>query len=445
MDLPIAFVEKMRQILGEEADAYFASLDRPPLHGLRINTSKWSVEEALARLPFELTPVPWTENGFVYDAARDKPSAHPYYHCGLYYLQEPSAMAPASFLPVSAGDRVLDLCAAPGGKTTQLALPLQEDGLLVSNDISASRAKALIKNIELFGLRHTVVTCESPERLAGHFPAYFDKILVDAPCSGEGMFRQGERMWRAWEEHGPDYFAPIQKEIVTAAARMLAPGGHLVYSTCTFDPREDEQVIEYLLQEDPTLRLSELPVKDGMAPGRPDLSVSGIEDLSKAARFYPHKVAGEGHFVALLSKEGGEGGKPHAKTESLITEHCLGRGKTERRVRVEVPGEIAGLSGIRFLRSGLTLGEVKSGRVIPSQAYAMTLKEGDYEPALRLALDDERVARYLKGESLPVHEEDHLDRDGEVLVLIDGFAAGWGKVQGRRIKNQLLPGWRRQF
>ena len=301
MELPVEFLDKIKTMLGDETGSYLAALKQPPVRGLRVNTSKWSVEEALEKLPFHLTSVPWADNGFIYDDSLDKPSLHPYYHCGLYYLQEPSAMAPASFLPVSKGERVLDLCAAPGGKTTQLALSVQEGGLLVSNDISASRAKALIKNIELFGLRNTVVTCETPERLAERFPGYFDKILVDAPCSGEGMFRQGERMWRAWQEHGPEYFAPIQRSVISAAAQMLAPGGMLLYSTCTFDPREEEQVVEYLLDIDPTLHMQPLPQCGGTVSGRADLSVTGRKDLEMALRFYPHLVGGEGHFGAMMT------------------------------------------------------------------------------------------------------------------------------------------------
>lgn len=442
MELPVEFLDKIKALLGDETEPYLAALGQPPVRGLRLNTAKWSVEEALEKLPFHLTPVPWTDNGFIYDDSLDKPSLHPYYHCGLYYLQEPSAMAPASFLPVSKGERVLDLCAAPGGKTTQLALSVQESGLLVSNDISASRAKALIKNIELFGLRNTVVTCETPERLADRFPGYFDKILVDAPCSGEGMFRQGERMWRAWQEHGPEYFAPVQRNVIRAAAQMLAPGGLLLYSTCTFDPREDEQVIEYLLDLDPTLHMQKLPPCGGAVSGRADLSVTGRKDLEMALRFYPHRVRGEGHFVAMMRKDG----TPPARLTggNVIKEHSVGRGRAQRQMRVEVPCAIEHVEGIRFLRSGLTLGEVKGDRFTPSQAYAMALKKGDFLPELDLAVDDERTARYLKGESLQILPGDHLETDGDVLILIGGFPAGWGRIQGKRIKNDLLPGWRRQ-
>ena len=209
-NLPPEYTAKMRDLLGDEYEAYAEAIEQPSCPGLRINTSKISVDDFVKRSPFNLEPVPWCPNGFYYDPVSDRPSAHPWYHCGLYYIQEPSAMAPASFLQVKPGDRVLDLCAAPGGKTTQLALAVRERGLLVSNDISASRAKALVKNIELFGLKNVVVTCESPQKLAECFPEYFDKILVDAPCSGEGMFRKGSRMIRAWSEHGPSYFAPVQ-------------------------------------------------------------------------------------------------------------------------------------------------------------------------------------------------------------------------------------------
>lgn len=190
MNLPDAFQEKMKKLLGEEEyRAYLASFEQKNKSGLRVNTSKISVEEFLKITPFELEPVPWTENGFYYESSK-QPAKHPYYFAGLYYLQEPSAMSPAAFLPVKAGDKVLDLCAAPGGKTTELGVKLKGEGVLVTNDISHSRAKALLKNVELFGIPNVMVFSESPAKLANKFGGYFDKILIDAPCSGEGMFRK---------------------------------------------------------------------------------------------------------------------------------------------------------------------------------------------------------------------------------------------------------------
>ena len=249
MNLPKVFEEKMKDLLGSEYEAYTACYDEPRHYGLRVNTAKISVEEFLKINPFHLRPVPWCENGFYYDETLDKPSKHPYYFAGLYYLQEPSAMTPADRLPVEPGDRVLDVCAAPGGKATELGAKLGGTGVLAANDLSSSRAKGLLKNLELFGIGNVLILSEEPGKLVSYFPEYFDKILIDAPCSGEGMFRKEKKMVKAWEEHGPEFFSKIQRSIVTQAAQMLRPGGMLLYSTCTFSPEENEQTIEYLLQE----------------------------------------------------------------------------------------------------------------------------------------------------------------------------------------------------
>ena len=448
IDLPRDFKDKMRDLIGDEYEAYIASLSEPAQAGLRVNTSKISVEVFTGLIPFDLKPVPWCQNGFYYDADSERPAAHPLYHCGLYYIQEPSAMAPASFLPVKAGERVLDLCAAPGGKTTQLALSIQESGLLVSNDISASRTKALLKNIELWGLKNTVVTCESPARLAEVFPGYFDKILIDAPCSGEGMFRRGGRMVKAWEEHGPSYFAPIQRQITEDALRMLKPGGMLLYSTCTFDPSEDEEVIDHIREIAPEMKILPLPDCEGFVSGFERFAPHDPEGIKNCRRLFPHRVKGDGHFAALLQKEPDKdempdaGFTPYEEEQDRVIEQTLGKGKAASVMVTQVPSMIADLPDIRFKRAGLLLGQKKAGRMIPGQAYAMTLKKGDYEPALNLGLQDERTGRYLRGESIEILKGDDLPPKGTVLILIEGYPAGWGTISGLRIKNNLLPGWR---
>ena len=253
-ELPEEFLEKMKQFLGEEYPEYLASYEEEPRSGLRVNTGRLTPEQFLEMAQtadWNLKPVPWTKNGFYYQGER--PSRHPWYYAGLYYLQEPSAMSPAAWLPIKPGDRVLDLCAAPGGKSTELAAKLAGTGVLFSNDISNSRAKALLKNLEMFGAGNICVTSEAPEKMAGILPEFFDKILVDAPCSGEGMFRRDPSMVKSWNEKGPDYYAPLQRQILDCAVQMLAPGGKLVYSTCTFDRDEDEGTIEYILEKYPQM------------------------------------------------------------------------------------------------------------------------------------------------------------------------------------------------
>lgn len=244
--LPQAFLERMEEMLKEEFPAFLESYQAPRQFGLRINTKKISTEKFLEISPFHLTPIPWVENGFFY-GSEDRPSRHPYYQAGLYYLQEPSAMTPASRLPVSPGDIVLDLCAAPGGKATELGSRLKGRGLLVANDISNSRAKALMRNLELWGIENSLVTTETPRHLSQVFPEYFHKILIDAPCSGEGMFRKDADVAKTWDPSRPDYFSSQQKEIVTRGISMLRPGGMLLYSTCTFSPLENEGVISFIL------------------------------------------------------------------------------------------------------------------------------------------------------------------------------------------------------
>ena len=243
MYLPLEYVEKMKALLGEtEFAAYLDSFVEGRFYGLRANTLKITPEALQEKGIFGLKPIPWCASGFYYDG-EERPAKHPYYHAGLYYLQEPSAMSPAAILPIEEGDFVLDLCAAPGGKTTQLGARLQGSGLLVANDISAGRAKTLLKNVELAGIRNAVVLSETPERIAQRLPLFFDKILVDAPCSGEGMFRKEPDMVKSWNQEMLDFCRTEQAKILEACAPMLKPGGMLLYSTCTFSPEENEKSI----------------------------------------------------------------------------------------------------------------------------------------------------------------------------------------------------------
>ena len=281
MTLPKAFDERIRIQLGDEYEDYIKCFDSDMYHGIRVNTSKISVEDFLKISPFELEPVPWTKNGFYYDHRKYTPSKHPYYYAGLYYIQEPSAMTPASVLDIEDGDVVLDICAAPGGKSTELAAKLNGTGILISNDISNSRAKALLKNLELFGIGNLCVVSEPPNNLSKAFEGTFDKILIDAPCSGEGMFRKDKKMVKAWEEHGPEFFSNLQRNIILQAARMLKPGGLMLYSTCTFDPGENERIIEHLKKEYPEFHVLPMESYEGFCPGIPEVTEEKDEELKK--------------------------------------------------------------------------------------------------------------------------------------------------------------------
>ncbi len=443
----------MRTLLKEEFDEYKKCLDEPMHHGIRINTLKISVEDFMKLSPFHLKKIPWCENGFYYDDKTDKPSKHPYYYAGLYYIQEPSAMTPASVLPVSKGDRVLDLCAAPGGKSTELAAKLGRTGILVSNDISASRAKALLKNLEVFGVPNSLIISEAPYKLADRFHEYFDKILIDAPCSGEGMFRKSQSMITAWENNKNQLFVDIQRDILKYIVDMLKPGGKIVYSTCTFSPLENEQSVEYMLSLDARLSLCEFEKYALFDDGHPEWSLSGNEELKKCARIWPHKVDGEGHFVCLVKKDGicdnsGNFGNYRMKKVKLSVEALeflkrLGNKFDTSRIEMSddklyyIPESFPDVKGMRILRCGLFLGENKKNRFEPSQSLAMTLTKDDFDNVIDIACDDIRVMKYLKGETIEA-----TGKDGWALVLVDGYPLGWGKLNQGILKNKYLPGWR---
>lgn len=459
MKLPALFEEKMQKLLQEEYTAYLQCFEEPRYYGLRVNTKKISAEEFQRIAPWPLMPIPWIPNGFYYDGEKVQPAKHPYYYAGLYYLQEPSAMTPASRLEVEPGDFVLDVCAAPGGKATELGAKLLGRGLLVANDISYSRARGLLKNLELSGIGNVLVSSEEPGKLASYFPEFFDKILIDAPCSGEGMFRKERKMIRAWEEHGPVFFSKLQKSIVTQAADMLKPGGLLLYSTCTFDAQENEQIIEYLLKNRPEFEICEMEGYEGFCEGRPEFTESKDPKYRKTVRIFPHRMQGEGHFLALLRKEGqaGTNGKPQKKRTAggrklpeELTQFLQDLSWKVDKSRLEIredrvyymPSGISGLTGLRFLRSGLLLGERKKNRFEPSQALAMCLKKEEYARTLNFSVEDPRVIRYLKGETLLVEDVCSPGEKGWYLVCVDGYPLGFGKLAGQSLKNKYLPGWR---
>ena len=447
--LPSKFIDEMKEMLGDEFDDFLASYDEDYYRGIRCNTLKITPSEFEKKVPFVSEKVDWVQNGY-YTSEDEQPAKHPYYFAGLYYIQEPSAMMPASQLPVEPGDRVLDLCAAPGGKTTELGAKLKGEGVLVSNDISASRAKALVKNVELFGIKNAVVVSESPDKLAERLEGYFDKILVDAPCSGEGMFRKVHSIAKNWEQYGSQYYADIQRTVLPSAVKMLKPGGMMIYSTCTFSKLEDEDSISFILENNPDMELIE------------------------SHKLFPHKIKGEGHFVALLhkkdtatalavessakdDKEKGTINKYDTKVRSKYKKisdeafdffESIGFKINVSRLWVNedrinmLPEDVPDLSRLRVLRTGLFLGEMKKGRFEPSQSLALALKSEEYPNVLDLKLDDDRVVRYLKCESIDV--EDGEVNDGYCLVAVDGYPLGWGKVDKGRFKNKYLPSWRLQ-
>lgn len=393
-NLPSVYLNDMKKILGSEYEAFLDSYSHPCRKALRINTLKLGVRDAAAfaeefgkEAGFHLTPVPWTQNGFYFEE-EDQPSRHSFYSAGLYYLQEASAMAPAQILPVSPGEAVLDLCAAPGGKATELGARLQGQGFLVANEISAPRARILMKSLELFGIPNACVTNTEPARLLERYPAFFDRILVDAPCSGEGMFRKDMAVAQAWYPEKVLECARVQREIITCAADMLRPGGMMLYSTCTFAPQENELTILHLLKERPEMELMEIPydafrqyfseglsleqlVRLGVLEAE---TVGALDvDLTKTCRLWPHKIEGEGHFCALLRKRkprengGTQEQQPGEAAWEADEAYGVGRaGKTDRTYGTGRAEKRAGTDQAdrtyRTDRSGKTEGTYRTGR-----------------------------------------------------------------------------------
>lgn len=450
------YLNKMRDLLGEEEfSAYLKSFDEVRLYGLRVNTAKITPEAFPELVSWDLKPVPWIPNGFYYEGT-ERPAKDPYYYAGLYYLQEPSAMTPAMLLPVEPGDRVLDLCGAPGGKSTELGVKLAGKGVLISNDISNSRAKALLKNLELWGISNICVTSETPDKLADVFGPWFDKILIDAPCSGEGMFRKDDDMVKSYEERGPEYYSEIQKEITDQAVRMLAPGGLLLYSTCTFSRCEDEEIICHILENHQEMELIRLPLFEG---------ASGGIGLDGCIRLFPHKIKGEGHFISLLRKNGGgaertaAGSRERSRTEpqgkkapALPTEltdflALMNREFDDSRIMIKndsvyyLPENFVPAKELRYLRTGLLLGELKNKRFEPGQALAMTLHAEEFRQTISWKKEDDRVIRYLKGETISLMPEEGPVK-GWCLVCVDGYPLGFAKGTGMALKNKYYPGWR---
>jgi len=451
MKLPREFCLRMQQLLGPEYPEFISSYHESRYFGLRINTSKIAVKDFLNIAPFSLNPIPWTDNGF-YFSEEERPAKHPYYHAGLYYIQEPSAMIPAQVLKVRPGDKVLDLCAAPGGKSTQVGINLKGQGVLVANDISAERTKALTRNLELFGISNAVVTNEPPEKLAQRFGGFFSKILVDAPCSGEGMFRKDPDASRQWGVHTSAKCTVMQRDILFHAAKMLSPGGQIVYSTCTFAPEENEKMVQEFLAAHREFFLKDISKNSGLDSGRPEWA-NDDEEMKKTLRLWPHKQKGEGHFVALLEKRStfdAAKGVPNFWPSHGGLESFFLFADKNLNIRLEGDFEFFGdhlylrppgvpdLGGIKVLRPGLYLGMVKKNRFEPAHSLALAFPREMFRQILDLPAKSRDVIAYLKGETL-----NRIGPEGWTVVCVDGFPLGWGKQLGGILKNHYPKGWRR--
>ena len=428
--LPEAFLQRMEAQLGSEYPAFLESLERPRAVALRFNPLKG--ERPV--LPFVGAPVPWEPEGFYYDP-ETRPGLHVYHEAGVYYLQEASAMAPVALLDPKPGERVCDLCAAPGGKTTQIAGRMLGQGFLVCNEINPKRAKILSRNIERMGVANALVTNEHPETLASRFPGFFDRVLVDAPCSGEGMFRKEEAAVTDWSQETVQMCARRQREILDSAARLVRPGGRLVYSTCTFAPEEDEETVAAFLEAHP--EFTPEPVEaPWFVPGE-----------NASYRMWPHKLLGEGHFAAVLRKTQGEsgevpacsGGKCPKAWESFAKELDItlpeGKAVSFGQSLYWAPMELPELNRLKVLRPGLELGTERKGRFEPAHALALWLKACAVTESF--PPESPEMKAYLHGDVVP------SGKKGWCLVQAGGYAIGWGKGDGSVLKNHYPKGLRR--
>ena len=462
MNLPIEFEKKMKAFLGDEWDDFLYSYDNNRFQALRFNTLKVQSPEERMRILKTLKissdkKVSWADEAYYFDE-NVRPGKHPYHEMGLYYIQEPSAMSAAALLAPKPGMRVLDLCAAPGGKSTQLATYLGDSGLLVSNEINTQRSRILSQNIERMGIKNAIVTNEDSFVLASHFPGFFNAIQVDAPCSGEGMFRKLPEAIEQWSMENVAICAARQKEILDNAAVMLKPGGTIVYSTCTFSKEENEDVIEYFLERHPDFTLEEME------------------------RFWPHKVDGEGHFVAKLVRRGSvdtdlkadrktkknknsknrkNETKPALTKENMkllsefldeaISEDMAAWIKNSRLVMFgeqlyRLPDMEVDIKGLKVQRAGLHIGEFKKQRFEPSHSLALALKLSEAKNVVKLTWDDPQTTGFFNGQSVMLSDEQTAEcKKGWALVCVDGYPAGWGKVNGAQVKNHYPKGLRNKI
>ena len=429
--LPEAFLERMKIQLGEEYPAFLASLERPRAVALRFNPLKGEPPE----LDFVGNSVPWEPRGYYYDPEA-RPGLHPFHEAGVYYLQEASAMAPVALLDPRPGERVCDLCAAPGGKSTQIAGRMLGEGFLLCNEINPKRAKILSRNVERLGIANALVTNEHPQRLAEKLCGFFDRVLVDAPCSGEGMFRKEEAAVTDWSEETVRMCANRQREILHSAAALVRPGGRLVYSTCTFAPEENEGTVAAFLKEHPDF-----------AP-EPVEAPWFVQGENASVRLWPHKLLGEGHFAAVLRRKGApeEEWEDHRQKQKLPKlwedfarelgiDLPAGKPVSFGQSLYWAPEQMPELHGIRVLRPGLELGELKKDRFQPAHALALWLRTAKIVQSF--AAGSSRIAAYMHGETVPSMAK------GWCLVQTEGYSIGWGKGDGKLLKNHYPKGLRR--
>lgn len=440
MRLPGSFQKHMREILGGEFPDFLSVYERRHHRGFVLNTLKMDERTFRERFPHELESVPWHTRGF-YTPKMRAFGDDPYHHAGLFYIQEPSAMAPAAVMAAKPGERILDLCAAPGGKSVAMALAMEGKGLLVANDADYGRARTLSANIERMGITNALVLNHRAEDLAARLPAYFDAVMVDVPCSLEGMFRKDEEAVSLYRDDLPDRLAPMQGRLLENAHRLVRPGGRIVYSTCTLNTIENEGVVRSFLKRHPDAAL--MPIaKEG--------PLSGGVGMEEALRIWPHRAKGEGHFVALIEKGEDSPSPPppmearkskpslyEAFERSFLQEPLEGTLIQRRDALHLFPGPLLSLSGLRVLRAGVLLGELKKRRFVPAHALSHALRKDDFRRWVDLGRESDDIKRYMRGETLRTDEE-----NGPVVVCVDGVPLGFAKIVDGVLKNHYPKGLR---
>mgnify|MGYP000373399722 FL=1 len=433
MKFPSDFIEKYKDLLGAEAEEFFTSFDQEAVSAYRINPLKKQQKD----YPDPIPGTPWGHYGKISGKSSDHAT-------GLVYSQEPAAQMVAQVAAPSKGSRVLDLAAAPGGKSTHLLSYLDNTGLLVSNEINFKRSKVLVENIERFGAKNVVVTNTSADKLAKVFKNYFDMIVFDGPCSGEGMFRKDPDAIQYWHKDYPSELAQLQKDILADGLKMLAPGGQLVYSTCTWSPEENEGVVAWILENYPDLELVAIPKLNGMSDGI---------DFPETARMYPHHFKGEGQFVAKFQdkrvaeqariKEGKSNLNKEQKQlwEDFAKKHL----KTRLDGLLQVFGDnlyllpkgLPDLSKVKIARNGLHLGVFKKKRFEPSFALGIALTSDEAVSSIELTQD--QFAQYVSGNVVTL---DQTQPNGWYQLLVDGNGFGFAKIVGNTVKNYYPKGLR---
>lgn len=440
MNLPKLFTERMKDMLGAEYDEFYeAFLTSAVCFGIRINTLKENAAEAVWNVTGALEGVPWCRDGFYADKSLISGN-HPFHHAGLFYFQEPSAMCAVEGLPIDEGDKILDLCAAPGGKSAQAGAKLKGSGLIVSNEIVKKRADILSENMERMGIINAVVTNETPQRLAEKYPLFFDKVIVDAPCSGEGMFRKEPQAITEWSIEHTVSCSIRQRHILDCAVKTLKAGGMLIYSTCTFAPEENEKIVSYLADIH-GLEIEAMPSLEMLDSGRSEWAETG-RDMSETRRVFPHHQKGEGHFAALFRKPGEMPASEMAKPRKNGDFVKLWKEFERQYMNTSIDGDFVlfgenlylkpqgiDIDKIKVMRCGLHLGQCKKNRFEPSHALALAMKKEDFKNTEDFDCNDEKIRSYLIGNVI------ESNKSGWCAVCVNGYPLGWGKASGGVLKN----------